>query len=114
MRDLGHVARASGVAAHVEVERVPLEPGLTATAARLGTDPLAFALSGGEDYELLFTAPARAPGAQEYTRRLGCRVTEIGVVRAGRGVHLSRAARPFAPPAPRFEHFRTPLHGSEK
>jgi thiamine-monophosphate kinase len=113
-RDLGHVARASGVAAHVEVERLPLERGLAATAARLGAAPLSFALSGGEDYELLFTAGRRAPSAQEFTRRLGCRVTEIGVVRPGRGVHFTAGGRPFAPPASRFEHFKTPLHDSEK
>jgi thiamine-monophosphate kinase len=114
VRDLGHVARASGVALHVEVERVPLERGLAAAATRLGADALALALAGGEDYELAFTARPRAPSAQEFTRRLGCRVTEIGVARPGRGLHFRREGRAFEPPAPRFEHFRTPPRDSEK
>jgi thiamine-monophosphate kinase len=113
-RDLGHVARASGVAARVDVERLPLARGLATAAARLGEDPLSFALSGGEDYELLFTAGARAPSAQEFTRRLGCRVTEIGVVARGRGVHFLASGRPFTAPASRFEHFRTHPRDSEK
>lgn len=114
VRDLGHVARASGVAARVDVERLPLARGLLAAAARLGTDPLSFALAGGEDYELLFTAGVRAPSAQEFTRRLGCRVTEIGVVVRGRGLRFRRGGRPFQPPAPRFEHFKAPRRDSEK
>jgi thiamine-monophosphate kinase len=114
LRDLGHVARASGVAAHVEVERLPLARGLAGAAARLGVDPLEFALAGGEDYELLFTAGPRAPTAREFTRRLGCRVTEIGVVARGRGLRFRSGGRRYTPPAMRFEHFKTPLRNSEK
>ena len=49
--DLRHVADASGVG--VVVDRVPVAIGVT----RVSDTPEALALGGGEDYELLFTAP---------------------------------------------------------
>lgn len=53
LQDLGHIARASGVMARLEDMRLPLCP--------TGVDPKlwqACLLGGGDDYELLFTAPA--------------------------------------------------------
>ncbi len=113
-QDLGHVARESGVAAHVAVERVPLAPGLARAAARLGLDPTALALSGGEDYELLFAAPPSGPSAQEYTCRLGHRVTEIGVFARGSGVHFTREGSRYTLAAAGFAHFKPSPRDSEK
>ncbi len=113
-QDLGHVARASGVSAWVEVERVPLARGLVRVAARLGLDPTALALSGGEDYELLFAAPRGGPSAEAYARRIGARVTEIGVFAQGRGVHFTRGGRPYAHAASGFAHFKPARTDSEK
>jgi thiamine-monophosphate kinase len=112
--DLGHVARESGVAARVEVERVPLAPGLARVASRLGLDALELALTGGEDYELLFAAPADGPTASAYARKLGCRVTEIGVFARGRGVQLTRGGRPYALGTRGFAHFKPARRDSEK
>jgi thiamine-monophosphate kinase len=55
MADLGHICRASHVAARINVELIPLHP-----AARqvFPAQALDMALGGGEDYELLFTASA--------------------------------------------------------
>jgi thiamine-monophosphate kinase len=52
--DLGKVCLASGVAARVHAERVPVHPALRHA---FPSDCLALALGGGEDYELVFTAP---------------------------------------------------------
>jgi thiamine-monophosphate kinase len=49
--DLAHLCRESGVAAEVDAAALPISPGAT----------LAQALHGGEDYELLFTAPPDVP-----------------------------------------------------
>lgn len=55
-----HLARASGVAIEVDVDRLPLEPAAVAMLGEARARQLA--LSGGEDYELLFTVPeSRAP-----------------------------------------------------
>jgi thiamine-monophosphate kinase len=53
--DLGHICTASGVGARIDAERVPLS---AAAAAAIGRDQalLALALTGGDDYELVFTA----------------------------------------------------------
>jgi thiamine-monophosphate kinase len=74
--DLGHLCRASGVAAEVEAAAVPVH----ADARRTSKDPLMAALSDGEDYELLF---ALAPQDAERLVReqpLGVCVTRVGTV----------------------------------
>ena len=64
------------------------------------------ALSGGEDYELLFAAGPRTPSADVLSRQLGQPVTEIGVLRRGRGVRLTRGGRRVSTPEG-FDHFKT-------
>ncbi len=113
-QDLGHLAHESGVGARIELERLPLARGLTRAAAKLGVDPLELALAGGEDYELLFAAPARAPSAAVLSRRLQCRVTEIGVVTAQHRLVFTRSGREVEPSARGFEHFKALRTGSEK
>lgn len=51
--DLTHIAKASGVGARVWVDRLPIHPSVKSAFAQ---ESLWLALSGGEDYELLFTA----------------------------------------------------------
>ncbi len=68
--DLGHLCEASGVRAEVESARIPIHP-LTQTSS----DPLALALHGGEDYELLFTA---GPSAKIPSAIGGVPITRIG------------------------------------
>lgn len=57
--DLGHVCRASAVGARIDARSLPLPPvpGYDALARRLGHDPLALALTGGEDFELVVVTP---------------------------------------------------------
>lgn len=57
--DLSKLCRESGVGAIIYSDKIPMSEGLRRTAGYLGVDPLDFATGGGEDYELLFTAPAR-------------------------------------------------------
>jgi thiamine-monophosphate kinase len=61
LQDLGHLCEASGLGAELFAEALPLEPGFRELARELGLDPLALALHGGEDYELLYTVPRDAP-----------------------------------------------------
>jgi thiamine-monophosphate kinase len=72
--DLGHVLEASGVGAELDVSRLPLADAHAEVAARLGVDPIEAALSGGEDYELLFTAP-QGLETPDGTTRIG-RITD--------------------------------------
>jgi thiamine-monophosphate kinase len=58
--DLSRLCKESGVGARVYADKIPLSKELKKTAEYLGVDPIDFATGGGEDYELLFTAPASA------------------------------------------------------
>jgi thiamine-monophosphate kinase len=55
MADLGHICRASGVGARIDLERVPVSEALSKLASQ--EQIIKWALSGGDDYELCFTVP---------------------------------------------------------
>lgn len=78
LADLGHVCRASGVGARVIADRVPVDPHLREA---FGGDALGLALSGGEDYQLLFTAP---PGVLAKVKE-HLSATDIGEITSQRG-----------------------------
>jgi len=106
MQDLGHVCRASGVGAEVDLARLPVAP---ACARALGSRAAEFAATAGEDYELLLAVPpARARALERLRPRLGCRLTRIGRVVAGPSrVRLVDArGRRIAVPSPGYDHFR--------
>ncbi|GGF28587.1 thiamine-monophosphate kinase [Aliidongia dinghuensis] len=85
--DLGHICAASSVAGVIEAARVPLSP----AAARLGR--LELALTGGDDYELLFTASrAQQDAILAAAAAAGVPVTPIGRIEAGQGVQVLDAA----------------------
>ncbi len=73
-QDLGHICRASGVAAVVEAARIPLSPQAVAAGARWRET----AWIGGDDYELLLAAPEDLPP--------GVAATRIGRFAPGQGV----------------------------
>ena len=55
--DLFHICTRSRVGARLHALQMPISAALSQVAARLHRDPLDLALKGGEDYQLLFTAP---------------------------------------------------------
>jgi thiamine-monophosphate kinase len=76
--DLTHLCEASGLRAEIYAAQIPVHPLASQTA-----DPLALALHGGEDYELLFTAPSTARVPRSLA---GIPLTEIGrLIPPGRG-----------------------------
>jgi thiamine-monophosphate kinase len=97
--DLGHICDESGVGAELEREAIPVAT-VGKPARRVD---LEFALHGGEDYELLFTA---SPGKRVPSRIADVAVRQIGVVTGGRKVWLrdgSGARQRLAPQG--WEHF---------
>ena len=58
--DLQHILDASEVGADIDLKAIPLSLALKRVCARTGWDPLELAVSGGEDYELLFTCTRQA------------------------------------------------------
>jgi thiamine-monophosphate kinase len=106
--DLGHVAAESHVGARIDVDALPVSEATRAVARALGVDPLGWALSGGEDYELLFTAVAARRGelARAVTDRTGTPIHWIGEVRPfEEGLRfVDRGGRAHAV-KPGFDHF---------
>lgn len=53
--DMSHIIEHSGVGARIFLDKLPISEDCIATAGLYGLDPVELAVSGGEDYELLFT-----------------------------------------------------------
>jgi len=73
--DLSHICEASRVGARIEVDRVPVAPSVQAGFGDRALEP---ALSGGEDYELLFTASADR--VEKVSKIASCPVYVIGEI----------------------------------
>ena len=96
--DLGHILKQSGVGATVDVDvaikLIASSAYYSGAGGRFGTEPgrnqwLAWALAGGDDYELLFTAPASACEAVATAARTSqTPVTRIGQIDSARGLRL--------------------------
>ena len=81
LADLGHILELSRVGAVVETASLPLSEELVEQCRKLGLDPLQLALSGGEDYELLFTIAPDARGAViDLFAETGLQLSVIGTV----------------------------------
>lgn len=69
----------------IDPARLPMPRGFAAGCRAQGLDPIATALAGGDDYELLFAVASGGPSAAALSRRLRIRVTELGRVERGPG-----------------------------
>jgi thiamine-monophosphate kinase len=103
--DLGHVLQRSGVGATLWADALPLSPVLAALPLALRRD---CALAGGDDYELLFSAPpGRQAALHEAARTAGCAVTCIGRIDAQAGLRIVDAhGAPLAQRFGAFDHFK--------
>ena len=105
LADLQHILNASGVAARIDVSRLPLSPALLAA---VGDDEArSLAMGGGDDYELCFTVPA-ANEAQlcAVARACDLRISRIGDIVEDGGVRLlDREGRPLPVQTAGWDHF---------
>ena len=107
--DLGHLCQASKVGAVIKAEQVPIHP---IVRAAFPEDSLDFALAGGEDYELLFTASEKVIGSVRASfdasgHGADCPVTVIGEITRERELTLvDEEGRPFRGDGKGWDHFR--------
>jgi thiamine-monophosphate kinase len=103
--DLAKLCRASGVAAEVDVARVPLSE---AAQAAVAAQPvlLEAVLTGGDDYEILLTlSPDKLPAFRAAAAAIGIAVAEIGRVSAGQGARFIRDGKALSFARPSYSHF---------
>ena len=107
--DLAHICEESRVGAIIQAEAIPIHPAVQriAPAKRrspsIGAIALDLALHGGEDYELLFTAPRKK---RMPARINGVKITRIGEIVRGRNVKIVRQGKQVQLKSRGWEHFR--------
>ena len=106
LADLGHLCRASAVAATIGLDALPTSPALHAAFPEAARQ--AMQATGGDDYELCFTAPPQAQAALLALAQVNAvQVTRIGSICAGDGVRaMTTDGGDWQPPHRGFEHFR--------
>jgi thiamine-monophosphate kinase len=97
-RDLHRLCNESKVGATIDAAALPLAPRFAELCAAVGEDPFDLALSGGEDYVLLFSLPPRSVPPSKFSR------TQIGTITAGRAIHLSVEGRKRKLPPLGWDH----------
>jgi thiamine-monophosphate kinase len=102
--DLGHIAEASGLAARLDVERVPLSAAARAALA-LRPELAARVATGGDDYELVLAVPPAALDRIDLDAAPGLAV--VGEMIAGPAGEVRDASgRPFRSGEGGYRHFR--------
>ena len=111
--DLGHIARASGLGARLDVDALPLAMLLVAHWAGMpAPERRRLTAAGGDDYELCFTAaPAQRTQVQAAGVQAGVRVTRIGSMTGPRGaagavIMVDANGNPCLPTVSGYDHFK--------
>jgi len=113
--DALRLARASGLAAEIEAQAVPLAPQTRDMARQMALDeaaqPLDWALNGGEDFALLISCPAER--ADELEGRVAGELKRplfrVGRLTPGQGLFLVRPGKREALEPRGFDHFSQEL-----
>ncbi|MCB0872772.1 MAG: thiamine-phosphate kinase [Actinobacteria bacterium] len=93
VQDAGRLAEASGAEVLIDLDLVPIAPGVARVADQLGVDPAMFASGGGEDYALIVAHPEPLPAGFGATvvGRVGDGAPGVVASRSGAPVTLDRA-----------------------
>lgn len=107
LADFGHIAEQSGVGGCISVADLPLSAEFRLQADLLDSSPYQLALSGGEDYELCFTAAySNREKVTDCMKKCGIAATRIGIVTSSSGVvAINQNGSPYNIKADGFNHF---------
>lgn len=105
LADLGHILKASGAGARLNVDALPLSADVRSCGEERA---YALALGAGDDYELCFTVPASGkPALKRAFETLACAYTRVGVIERESGLRCVRAGGAlYTPKISGYEHFR--------
>ncbi len=105
--DLARITVEQGVGARIDLDRIPVSDEYKERVAGYADEFFAYALGGGEDYELLFTSsPGRRDDVREISAALDILITEIGEVVSGPAVSvIDRDGREVSVSRKGFIHF---------
>lgn len=104
LADLGHICERSGCGARVDLELLPQSEAMHATFAAEECERMS--LSGGDDYELLFTVPSeRMLEVESALASAQLRCTPIGRIVEGAGVTCYRAGHAVKVAQRGYDHF---------
>ncbi len=98
-KELNAIARASNVRIVIDAKKIPIENVVFEVSEYLKLDPIDIALSSGEEFELLFTIPAKL------IHKLNFDFNVIGRVERGDGVYLERNGEMSIISETGWEHF---------
>ncbi len=103
-QDLSHILKASKVGAKINTQQLPLSKALSnlAEGAAGKSSVLKFALSGGDDYELLFTVPQKNNKA--FLKAADFKVSCIGEINEDIGIIIDENGEPLKPSG--YNHFK--------
>ncbi len=103
--DIAKLCRASGVAAEIDVSRVPLSEAVCAAVSAEAT-ALETTLSGGDDYEIVLTlAPEKLAAFSAMAKNANVSVTEIGRIAAGQGARFMHGGKALSFARASYSHF---------
>ncbi len=107
LADFGHIAEKSAVGGCLSLADLPLSINFRRHTAHFPTIPYQLALSGGEDYELCFTATcSNREKIVTCMKKCGIAATRIGIVSSSRGVTVVNPdGSPYLVPTEGFNHF---------
>ncbi len=102
--EVHHICRQSRTGARIDAASIPVHDDVRTAADVLGKDPLEFALSGGEDFELLFSIN---PGKAVELGQTGVACHQVGqVVSMSEGINLAQPDGRTDPLPGGYDHFR--------
>ena len=104
LADLGHICQASNVGANVVLDAVPLSAAMN--KSQLFDEAINFALTGGDDYELLFTVSEdNKVGMETALSNVGVKISCIGQMNASQTISTTLNNKPVPISGSGFQHF---------
>jgi len=96
--DIMHIAEESNLGINIEIDEIPLYPGVRTVADNLGIEPHILAARSGEEYELIFTAPEKIGNkvAIALSEQFDTPVTPVGKM-TRTGININLEGKPISP-----------------